>query len=158
MRKIFNKKYAGLVLLALVGLAACTKHSSSVNVEKPYPVETDSVYKPADPSVPPTVGFFLDGWQSKTFTAPDTTTGSVPSYAVTDSLTINVNQVVAKVSPYLYGNNSNLWMGQMVTESNLMQYIKDLSPKIIRAPAGSVSDIYFWSGVDTAHRPWDAPD
>jgi len=156
--RTFNIPSAALTISAIAVLAACTKHSSSVNIEKPYPVETDSVYKPADPSVPPTVGFFLDGWQSKTFTAPDTTTGSIPSYDATDSLTINVNQVVAKVSPYLYGNNSNLWMGQMVTESNLMQYIKDLSPRIIRAPAGSVSDVYFWNGVDTAKRPWDAPD
>jgi len=156
--KIFHIKPAALTLSTVLVLAACTKHSSPVNIEKPYPVETDSVYQPADPSVPPTVGFFLDGWQSKTFTAPDTATGSIPSYDATDSLTINVNQVVAKVPPYLYGNNSNLWMGQIVTEPNLMQYIKDLSPRIIRAPAGSVSDTYFWSGVDTAHRPSDAPD
>ena len=156
--KTINIKPAALTLSTVLVLAACTKHSSPGTIEKPYPVETDSVYKPADPSVPPTVGFFLDGWQSRTFTAPDTMTGSVPSYAATDSLTINVNQVVAKVPPYLYGNNSNLWMGQIVTEPSLMQYIKDLSPRIIRAPAGSNSDVYFWNGVDTAHRPWDAPD
>jgi hypothetical protein len=156
--KKFNIKPAALTLSAVMALAACSKHSSPVTVEKPYPVETDSVYTPADPSVPPTVGFFLDGWQSKAFKTPDTVTGSIPSYVPTDSLTINVNQVVAKVSPYLYGNNSNLWMGQIVTENNLMQYITDMSPKIIRAPAGSVSDIYFWNGVDSAHKPWDAPD
>jgi hypothetical protein len=156
--KTITIKSAALTLSALAVLAACSKHSSPVTVGKPYPEATDSIYQPADPSVPPTVGFFLDGWQSKTFKAPDTLTGSVPSYVPTDSLTINVNQVVAKVSPYLFGNNSNLWMGQIVTEPNLMQYITDLSPKIIRAPAGSVSDVYFFNGVDSAHRPADAPD
>ncbi|HVU58921.1 MAG TPA: hypothetical protein VHD83_27860 [Puia sp.] len=154
----FHIKPAALTLSALLVLAACSKHSSPVNPGKPYPEVTDSSYQPADPAVPPTVGFFLDGWQSKVFAAPDTVIGSIPPYDATDSLTINVNQVVAKVSPYLYGNNSNLWMGQIVTQSSLMQYIKDLAPRIIRAPAGSVSDTYFWNGVDTAHRPWDAPD
>ncbi len=39
-----------------------------------------------------------------------------------------------------------------------MQYIKDLSPNIIRAPAGSNSDIYFWNGTDASPKPADAPD
>jgi len=46
-------------------------------------------------------------------------------------------------------------MGQIVTQASLMGYIKDLSPNIIRAPAGSVSDIYFWNGTTAA--PADAP-
>jgi hypothetical protein len=49
-------------------------------------------------------------------------------------------------------------MGQIVTQNNLMQYIKDLSPNIIRAPAGSNSDIYFWNGADADPKPADAPD
>src|SRR6185312_15326456 len=63
-----------------------------------------------------------------------------------------------KTPPYIFGNNSNLWMTQIVTSPNLVQYIKDLSPNIIRAPAGSVSDVYFWNGTDANQRPADAPD
>src|SRR3984957_18538299 len=86
-------------------------------------------------------------------------TGVAPTtLAVTDSLTINLENVVVKTPPYLFGNNSNLWMGQIVTQANLMQYIKDLSPNIIRAPAGSVSDVYFWNGTATNPAPADAPD
>ncbi len=48
-------------------------------------------------------------------------------------------------------------MGQMVTQPALMQYLKDLSPHIIRAPAGSVSDVYFWNGTDANPAPSDAP-
>src|SRR5699024_3525589 len=37
----------------------------------------------------------------------------------------------------------------------LLQYIKDLSPHIIRAPGGSISDIYFWNELSAP--PSDAP-
>jgi len=143
---------------ALLAATACTKsHSPAVKTEG-YPTITDSLYKPVDPSVPGTVGFFLDAWAARNFSTPDTVTGTVTSLAATDSLTVDVNKVLAKVPPYLFGNNSNLWMGQIVTQPSLMQYIKDLSPRIIRAPAGSVSDIYFFDGTDANPRPADAPD
>ena len=58
---------------------------------------------------------------------------------------------------YVYGNNSNLWMGQIVTQTPLVGYLRDLSPNIIRAPAGSVSDVYFWDGTSGAPAPADAP-
>lgn len=117
----------------------------------------DSVYSPVDPSTPATIGFFNNGWAGRTFTAPGTVAGVVPSGSVTDTLTINVNKVLVKVPPYVYGNNSNLWSGQIITQPALMQYIKDLSPNIIRAPAGSVSDVYFWNGTDVSPAPPDAP-
>ena len=122
-----------------------------------HPGGVDSVYNPVDPSVASSIGFFLNNWTGKTFTAPDNLSGVVPAGTPTDSLTINVNKVVTKVPSYLYGNNSNLWMGQYVTQPDLMQYIKDLSPNIIRAPAGSASDIYFWNGTDANPAPADAP-
>jgi len=158
MRIELRINLAVALVTILVG-TACHKHSDSpVDTGEVYPAKTDSTYSPADPTLPATVGFFLDGWTGKTFTLPDTATGSVPSYAATDSLTVNVNKVLAKVSPYVYGNNSNLWMGQIVTQPALMQYIKDLAPRIIRAPAGSVSDVYFWNGTDASKKPVDAPD
>jgi hypothetical protein len=39
-----------------------------------------------------------------------------------------------------------------------VQYIKDLSPNIIRAPAGSISDTYFWNGTGASPKPANAPD
>jgi hypothetical protein len=122
-----------------------------------YPVITDSNYNPSDPQTAATIGFFGNSWQAKTFAAPGTTDGAVATGTVTDSLTIDVNKVLVKVSPMVYGNNSNLWSGQITTQPDLMKYITDLSPNIIRAPAGSVSDVYFWNGTDAAHAPSDAP-
>ena len=128
-------------------MASCKKNSNAVPVvnNNGYPAKTDSVYNPIDPAVAATIGFFQNGWTTKTFkTIVSDTAGNVPTVPASDSLTINVNNVTTKVPTYMYGNNSVLWMGQMVTQPALMQYIKDLSPNIIRAPAGSVSDVYFF--------------
>ena len=146
-----------MAVLSISG-AACKKSSSSGTgggSGSTTTTVTDSVYNPVDPATPASIGFFGNAWQAKTFTAPATITGTPATGAPTDTLTINVNKVLVKVPTYVYGNNSNLWTGQMVTESSLMQYIKDLSPNIIRGPGGSTSDIYFWN--DTTAAPSDAP-
>src|ERR1700722_9267933 len=112
----------------------------------------DSIYSPVDPSPSATIGFFGNGWTGKTFSAPtDTSVAGGSTIDATDSLLIDVNNVLVKAPPLIYGNNSNLWMGQIVTQPALMQYINDLSPNIIRPPAGSISDVYFWNG--TAANP-----
>src|ERR1700709_139624 len=132
-----NKKNMGLMLLGLMSVIGCSKSVSSgntVGTGGTYPATTDSVYSPVDPTVATSIGFFQNNWTARTFTSPDTVSGAVPSGAATDSLTINVNKVVTKVSKYVFGNNSELWTGQLVTQPNLMQYIKDLSPNIIRGP------------------------
>ena len=148
-----------MMLMLLVILMSCKKAADSTGNGggggiKPV---TDSIYSPVDPAVPATIGFFQTGWTGRTFTAPATTAGSIPAGSVSDTLTINVNKVLVKVPPYVFGNNSNLWSGQMVTQPSLMQYIKDLSPNIIRAPAGSVSDVYFFNGTAASNAPSDAP-
>jgi hypothetical protein len=123
-------------------------------------VTTDSTYNPVDPSTPATVGFFANNWTARTFAGPGDA-GSSPltaTAAVTDSMTINVNDVLAKVPPTVFGNNSNLWMGQIVTQANLMQYLSDLSPNVIRGPGGSISDVYFWNGTTVNPAPADVPD
>jgi hypothetical protein len=153
----------GLIVAALlVGGVACKKAGSAAgggsgsgSGGNKTTATTDSVYNPVDPSVPASIGFFGNGWQAKTFSAPATVAGAPATAAVSDSLTINVNKVIVKAPTYVYGNNSVLWMGQIVTQASLMGYLKDLSPNIIRAPAGSVSDIYFFN--DTTAAPADAP-
>ena len=148
----------------LMATAGCSKKSNTT----PPPINpggpgggtpgTDSVYKPTDPASPAaTIGFFLDDWKAKTFTAPATTAGTVATSSVSDALTINLNNVITKVPTYVYGNNSNLWTGTYVGNTALVGYIKDLAPNIIRAPAGSVSDVYFWNGTDANGSPADAP-
>jgi len=150
-----------IIALSMILLAAACKKQTSVNIDNTgkYPVKTDSTYNPVDPASPATIGFFQNGWVGRTFAKPAADMAGTPSTLdATDSLTIDVNKVLAKTSPYLFGNNSNLWSGQMVTEPTLMQYIKDLSPNIIRGPGGSISDVYFFNGTDARPKPVDAPD
>ncbi|HXD76152.1 MAG TPA: hypothetical protein VN616_00020 [Puia sp.] len=148
----------------LFGAAACKKSISGARSNNNgggggNGPATDSTYNPVDPSTPATVGFFASNWKARSFSGPgDQTAPASGSLTVTDALTIDVNRVLAKVPPTVFGNNSNLWMGQIVTQPDLMQYITDLSPNIIRAPAGSVSDTYFWNGTPANPKPADAPD
>jgi hypothetical protein len=154
----FDLRFVSLTpVVIMMCMCACKKKNNESIVITPPVLTVDSTYSPTDPATAATIGFFMDGWTPKSFVAPDTENGVVPTGAATDSLTINLNKVITKVSKYLYGNNSNLWMGQIVTQPTLMQYLKDLSPNIIRAPAGSVSDVYFWNGTDANPRPADAP-
>lgn len=147
------------IIIILLTCAACKKSPSSGgagNGGGPSNT-TDSAYSPVDPSNPPSIGFFANGWQSKTFTDPSSSaTGTASSGGVSDSLTIDVNKVLVKIPPTVYGINSNPYMTQIVTQPALMQYIKDLAPHIIRGPGGSLSDVYFWN--DTANAPADVPD
>ncbi|MCL6523041.1 MAG: alpha-L-arabinofuranosidase [Thermoflavifilum sp.] len=117
----------------------------------------DTSYHPIDPPVAVTTGFFLNAWQPKTYIIPTQYRDTIAATGQADvSITVDMNQLVTKVSPYLFGNNSNTWMGQIVTEPSLLQYITDLTPHIIRGPGGSISDLYFWN--QSSSPPPDVPD
>lgn len=112
------------------------------------------IVTPTDPSVAGSIGFFMDDWQPKTFTAPSFKDTAIPGSA---SITVNVDAstIVTKISPLLFGNNANIWMGDF-SDAALLQYITDLKPKIIRFPGGSISDVFFWNQPKDA-KPADAP-
>jgi hypothetical protein len=149
-----------LLLLFLWGFTGCKKTGSTDQPENPGNPNTggvDSIYNPVDPAVSPTIGFFGDAWKQRTFIVPQIQDGQVATGSATDSLTIDVNKVLVKVPPYVFGNNSNLWSHEMNKQPALIQYLSDLSPNIIRGPGGSISDLYFWNGTDANPAPADAP-
>jgi hypothetical protein len=50
-------------------------------------------------------------------------------------------------------------MGQYVTDAVLMNNLTGLAPNILRAPGGSISDVYFWNADGSkAQKPADVPD
>lgn len=101
---------------------------------------------PTDPATSSSVGFFMDTWQAKSFTPPtDFTEQTLATSAATATVTINTGQVLAKMPPNYYGNNSNLWIGQINTEATLINHLAAFKPRILRGPAGSVSDVYFFN-------------
>jgi hypothetical protein len=137
---------------------SCHVKNDPVPVTPPTPgtpTKLDTVYNPVVPAAAPSVGFFLDDWQPKSFVAPSSIQGSTTTATATDTIAVDLNKVVAKIPIHLFGNNANQWMGQMADQTQLMQYLTDLNPHVIRFPGGSISDLYFWnSPVNTP--PTDA--
>lgn len=98
-------------------------------------------------------GFFLDDWQPKEITAPDFEEKAKPAGQPDVRIQVNPDNVITKVPPYVYGNNTNPYIGQMVTEPDLLSYLRDLNPGLIRFPGGNLSNLYFWD-----REPGDYPD
>ena len=150
------KKYI-LILFFGAGLLSCKKGTKEEPAPPPPPpgVDTVVIVPPVDPPVAGTIGFFMDDWQPKTFTAPSFIDTAIPA-SVSSTITIDASAVITKVPRGIAGNNSNLWMSQIVTETPLVNHISQLKPHIIRFPGGSISDIFFWNAQKNS-PPADAP-
>lgn len=135
-------------------LASCKKKNTAPT--PPVVGDTTTVAPQVDPPLASSIGFFLDDWQPKTFTVPATSTPSVGPASVAVTVTVDRSSVITKVPRSIAGNNSNLWMTQIVTEAPLMDHITTLHPHIIRFPGGSISDVFFWNATPGA-PPADAP-
>jgi len=153
--KIFKKLVLGLLSLVVL-LPACKKDSSTTKSNTDTTVTGPvAIIPPTEPSIANTQGFFLDNWQAKTWVAPATTTVTKPAAAGAVAVTVDLSKEITKVSNYIYGNNTNPFMGPIASDATLMTNITNLSPNILRFPGGSLSDVYFWNQSTTA--PADAP-
>jgi len=162
-----TKTTIGIACIAAALLQSCKKTPSNNNQGTgPTVVGTGvgtgpggSIVSGTDPAVASTQGFFLANWQAKTFTVPGSTQSvSKPSANGAVSVVVDLSQITSKVSSYLFGNNANPYMGQIVDQPALMSNITALSPNIIRAPGGSLSDVYFFDADgSTVTAPADAP-
>ena len=79
-----------------------------------------------------------------------------PDLYPTVDITVTHSDTLAKVSKYVYGNNANPYMTQMITEPDLLKNIRRLSPNIIRYPGGNLSSVFFWNSAKDQPPP-DAP-
>jgi hypothetical protein len=151
-----------IILAAVVFLQSCKKDPKVNNQGgggTDTTTKTGPIIQGTDPSVATTQGFFLDNWQSRTFTPPNTQSATKPSTNGAAAVTVDLSQITTKVSKLIFGNNTNPYMGQYVTEPVLMANLTSLAPNILRAPGGSLSDIYMWNSDGTAATlPTDAPD
>ena len=112
---------------------------------------------PVDPPIANTIGFFLDDWAPKSFSAPSYTDTTLPAGAVSGFVTIDASDIITKIPLSVFGQNANVWMSQIVTEPILLNHITNLHPHVIRFPGGSLSDVFFWNANPNIH-PADAPD
>ncbi len=159
---VFMKFRAMKTLLKNLLIAALTMPLLSSSCKKqgqdliPVPPGPDSIIPQVDPPLAQTVGFFMHDWQERKFTAPASFNDlTAPT---TSSVTVNIDRskVITKIPRSFAGNNANIWMGDMVNETKLLNYLTDLHPHIIRFPGGSISDIYFWN-ENKDQPPADAP-
>jgi hypothetical protein len=135
---------------------ACKKTGDAAQQPPPVVIDTTVTILPAvDPPTANTIGFFLNDWQPKTFVKPSFTDTAIPSAALF-TVTVDRSTVITKVPRSLFGNNSNIWMTQMVTEPDLINHITNVHPHIIRFPGGSISDVFFWNAIPGI-PPADAP-
>ena len=153
-----NTMLAGVI--CIISFYSCKKSINNAGgggggIIPPPKDTTVIITPPVDPAIANSIGFFLNDWQPKTFTAPyykDTAISSSTTYTVT----VNPSAVITKVPQSIFGNNANLWMTQIVTETSLMTDITNLHPHIIRFPGGSISDVFFWNAPKNI-PPADAP-
>ncbi|MBE9462149.1 alpha-L-arabinofuranosidase [Dyadobacter sp. UP-52] len=149
------KKYLSRIMLPLwlmILIFSCKK--TDVISQDPKP--TDQQIKPAkDPENAKTMGLFIDSWLPKTFMVPGFTQSDIPASAAV-TVTVDASEVMTKILPTSFGHNANTWMTPMVTEPVFMNHITNLKPNIIRFPAGSGSDVYFWN-AKPGSLPADVP-
>ncbi|HTE00372.1 MAG TPA: hypothetical protein VK668_13860 [Mucilaginibacter sp.] len=162
------KRTSTILLIAIMTIYSCKKDpvanqqgGDTDNTDIPTSTGNTpgTIVKGSDPVNAVTQGFFLDNsWQPKTFTVPATTQSVAKPAGKSIFVSVDLSKIITKTSPYLFGNNTNPFMGQFVTEPVLMSNISTLSPNILRFPGGSLSDIYFWNGNGTQPlAPADAP-
>jgi hypothetical protein len=90
-------------------------------------------------------GFFMDDFELKKASIPDYEDITPPLTNPAVIITVNYNDTVAGVSKYIYGNNANVYMTQMITQPELINHIKLLSPNVLRYPGGNLSNLFFWN-------------
>lgn len=155
-----TRYFLGLLIFSSLCFFACKKAPATPTPVPPVtPPDTTTTYtdpNPADPTVANTIGFFLNDWTAKTFSIPAYTDTTIPS---STSVTVNIDAgtIITKIPGSLFGDNSNIWMTQIVKENLLMNYLTNLHPKIIRFPGGSISDMFFWN-AQPGVPPDDVPD
>ncbi len=154
-----NKKLLVLIGIVTLASASCKKNKTIEEVKPPEVVNPPDtqINPPTEAALAASVGFFLDEWQARTFTLPSFAEVAKPSSAATVNVAVDYSQTLTKVSKYLFGSNTNTYIGQMVSEPILINHLKNLSPNVIRFPGGNLSSIYFFNANNGA-KPSDAPN
>lgn len=142
-------------MLFYFALQACSKKNSdqSDSVTTVGSDTTVTIIPQKDAAIASTVGFFLDDWTPKIFATPTYTDTAKTSATATVTINVDYSNVITKVSKYLFGNNTNPYMGQLITEPVLINNLKNLSPNILRFPGGNIASVYFWNGKIPADAP-----
>ncbi len=101
--------------------------------------------------------FFPSDFEPRTAAIPENYSDvEKPSGSSTIEIQVDAADVKTRVPRYLFGNNANVYMTQMVDQPDLLDRITTLSPNIIRFPGGNLSSVFFWNAA-VNQPPADAP-
>jgi hypothetical protein len=134
---------------------ACNKSNGEQYEEEEADTTGTTVTVPEDPALAAGIGFFMAPWSPKTFTAT-AYTEATPPLSAAYTVSVDASRITTKISPALFGNNSNPYMTQMVNQPQLINHLKHLKTGIIRFPGGNISSIFFWN-QQPGNPPPDAP-
>jgi hypothetical protein len=153
----FNWQLTTLEILGFSALVffSCSKKNEAPPIIEDPPTNDTTIIDPVDPPISSTIGLFLDGWQPKTYVAPQYTEENIPSNTFT-VVTVDAANVITKIPLTIFGQNANNWMSRMYNEPVFINHLSNLNPHVIRFPAGSGSDAFFWN-CDKNQPPADAP-
>ncbi len=143
---------------SIITFSSCSK--AAIGLADPIKSDTLVEVKPVnDPKVALTQGFYLDNWQPKNFIAPSFIEEIAPT-VTTNTVTVDASEIITKIPTPMFGHNANTWMGTFVDNPSLITDVKNLTPNIIRWPAGSGSNVYFWNAApfQNGNRQTPSPD
>jgi len=133
-----------ILYCSIILFVSCKKPNIISPVILPVIAGADTI--PADTSTAASIGFFMDNWAAKSFIIPAATIAQpLTTNAATVTVTINTGQVITKIAPTYFGNNSNPYIGQIGTDALLTGHLANIAPGFIRGPGGSLSDLYFFN-------------
>lgn len=146
--KTTSRLKAKLLLAFVIPFALSCKKSSPKPEVKPIPGtgggNTNVITPIPDPAIANTMGFFLNDWAERRFTAPSYTETPLPAASTGTVVTLDASNIITKIPLSVFGHNANTWMTPMINQPVFMEHITNLNPHILRFPAGSGSDVYFW--------------
>lgn len=149
------KNFLTLTIFLFVLSGFSCKKTEEPEPKPPVVIEDTTVITGIDPVTANTIGFFLDNWKPKTFSAPEYDLGVIPAYTP-DSIIIDAASVITKIPLSVFGHNAVWWMGPVAGDPKFIDPVTHLKPNIIRFPGGSSSDVYFWNAKQ-GNNPPDAP-
>lgn len=101
--------------------------------------------------------YFQGDIQLKQATVPDFTESSMSDAEPSVQSLVFFTDTICHVPKYIYGQNTNVYMTQIVNNQELVRRICVLSPHVLRYPGGNLSSTFFWDARPDA-LPADIPE
>ncbi len=150
----FEKHLVLLLAMCIFFFYSCSEKNEDTAMEIPV-VEDTNIIAAVDPPIENTMGYFLNNWQPKAYVKPEYTESPIVSNTETEVI-VDASKVITKIPVTIFGQNANNWMSRMYNEPVFIKHLTNLKPNVVRFPAGSGSDAFFWN-CDKSKPPLDAP-